>query len=61
MLKEKLDEFINDQSVAGSWSLNAIQTTYALVTEGLKSHCTTRDLKWGVPVPLENFEDKVST
>ncbi|XP_070663423.1 methionine--tRNA ligase, cytoplasmic-like [Malus domestica] len=58
LLKEKLDEFINDQSVAGSWSLNAIQTTYAWVREGLKSRCITRDLKGGVPVPLENFEDK---
>ncbi len=26
---------------------------------GLKSKCITRDLKWGVPVPLEEFKGKV--
>jgi methionyl-tRNA synthetase len=46
-------------SVAGSWSQNAIQTTNAWLKEGLKSRCITRDLKWGVPVPLDEFKDKV--
>lgn len=27
--------------------------------EGLKPRCITRDLKWGVPVPLNGFENKV--
>jgi len=27
--------------------------------EGLKDRCITRDLKWGVPVPREDFEGKV--
>ncbi|WP_029448653.1 methionine--tRNA ligase [Candidatus Odyssella thessalonicensis] len=27
--------------------------------EGLQPRCITRDLKWGVPVPLEGFENKV--
>lgn len=46
-------------SVAGSWSQNAINTTQAWIKEGLKARCITRDLKWGVPVPHENFKDKV--
>ncbi|CAN6475927.1 unnamed protein product [Victoria cruziana] len=46
-------------SVAGSWSQNAIQATYAWLKEGLRPRCITRDLKWGVPVPLEKFKDKV--
>jgi len=46
-------------SVAGSWSQNAIQTTNAWLKEGLKPRCITRDLKWGVPVPLDEFKDKV--
>lgn len=61
LLKGKLEEYISDMSVAGSWSQNAIQTTYAWLKEGLKSRCITRDLKWGVPVPHEKFKDKVST
>lgn len=58
-LKDKLVEYINEMSEAGSWSQNAIQTTHAWLREGLKPRCITRDLKWGVPVPHEKFEDKV--
>ncbi|KAF8402114.1 hypothetical protein HHK36_013066 [Tetracentron sinense] len=59
LLKDKLEEYINNMSVAGSWSQNAIQATYAWLKEGLKSRCITRDLKWGVSVPHEKFKDKV--
>ncbi|KAL7238030.1 hypothetical protein ACSBR2_004181 [Camellia fascicularis] len=57
--KDKLEEYINEMSVAGSWSQNAIQATNAWLKEGLKPRCITRDLKWGVPVPHEKFKDKV--
>ena len=59
MLKEKLEEYINNMSIAGCWSQNAIQATYAWLKEGLRSRCITRDLKWGVPVPLEKYKNKV--
>ncbi|KAI3939688.1 hypothetical protein MKX01_029850 [Papaver californicum] len=59
LLKDKLEEYINDMSVAGSWSQNAIQATNAWLKEGLRSRCITRDLKWGVPVPHEKYKDKV--
>ncbi|XP_052202039.1 probable methionine--tRNA ligase isoform X1 [Diospyros lotus] len=59
LLKDKLEEYIQQMSVAGSWSQNAIQSTYAWLKEGLKPRCITRDLKWGVPVPHEKFKDKV--
>ncbi|XP_052211175.1 probable methionine--tRNA ligase [Diospyros lotus] len=59
LLKDKLEEYINKMSAEGSWSQNAIQTTYAWLKEGLKPRCITRDLKWGVPVPHEKFKDKV--
>ncbi|EOY05212.1 PREDICTED: methionine--tRNA ligase, cytoplasmic [Theobroma cacao] len=58
-LEGKLVEYIDKMSVAGSWSQNAINTTQAWIKEGLKARCITRDLKWGVPVPHENFKDKV--
>ncbi|KAI9194345.1 hypothetical protein LWI28_005212 [Acer negundo] len=58
-LKDKLEEYINNMSVAGSWSQNAIQATNAWLKEGLKPRCITRDLKWGVPVPHKGFEEKV--
>ncbi|KAK2999699.1 hypothetical protein RJ639_022582 [Escallonia herrerae] len=59
LLKDKLVEYINSMSVAGTWSQNAIQATNAWLKEGLKQRCITRDLKWGVPVPHERFMDKV--
>ncbi|XP_058089777.1 probable methionine--tRNA ligase [Magnolia sinica] len=59
LLKDKLEDYINHMSVAGSWSQNAIQATHAWLKEGLKPRCITRDLKWGVPVPHDKFKDKV--
>ncbi|CAL4938253.1 unnamed protein product [Urochloa decumbens] len=59
LLKDKLVNYINETSVAGLWSQNAIQATNAWLKEGLKPRCITRDLKWGVPVPHEKYKDKV--
>ncbi|XP_050380407.1 probable methionine--tRNA ligase [Argentina anserina] len=59
LLKDRLEEYINKMSVEGSWSQNAIQATNAWLKEGLRQRCITRDLKWGVPVPHDNFRDKV--
>ena len=42
-----------------NWSQNAKQMTYSWLKEGLKPRCITRDLKWGIPVPLEKYKDKV--
>lgn len=58
-LQDRLEEYIRNTSAVGGWSQNAIQTTNSWLREGLKQRCITRDLKWGVPVPLEKFKDKV--
>jgi len=42
-----------------NWTNNARNITKAWLSEGLKPRCVTRDLKWGTPVPLEGFTDKV--
>ncbi|KAK4776418.1 hypothetical protein SAY86_005106 [Trapa natans] len=59
LLKDKLGEYIDKTSVVGSWSQNAIQATNAWLKEGLRQRCITRDLKWGVPVPHDKYENKV--
>lgn len=61
LLKDRLEKYINETSVAGSWSQNAIQTTNAWLRDGLRQRCITRDLKWGVPVPHEKYKEKVGT
>lgn len=47
------------ESTDQGWTNNARVITRAWLKEGLKSRCITRDLKWGIPVPLKDFESKV--
>lgn len=47
------------ETVDSNWTHNARVITKAWLKEGLKSRCITRDLKWGIPVPMKGFESKV--
>jgi len=58
-IKPKLEPWIKSASEKGFWSNNAIQMTQAWLRDGLRPRAITRDLKWGIPVPLAGFEDKV--
>ncbi|BBN15558.1 methionyl-tRNA synthetase [Marchantia polymorpha subsp. ruderalis] len=58
-LKDRLEAYVTNTSVSGGWSQNSVQTTNAWIRDGLKPRCITRDLKWGVPVPLEKYKEKV--
>ncbi|MFP4613581.1 MAG: methionine--tRNA ligase [Spirochaetaceae bacterium] len=58
-IRPELEEWIKTASVKGQWSKNAVQMTQAWIRDGLKERGITRDLKWGIPVPLEGFQDKV--
>lgn len=41
------------------WSNVAISITEQWLKQGLKERCITRDLEWGVKIPLEGWENKV--
>ena len=41
------------------WSDVAKHVTWEWLKKGLKERCITRDLKWGTPVPIEKFKEKV--
>ncbi|XP_058453366.1 methionine--tRNA ligase, cytoplasmic [Malaya genurostris] len=56
-IEPKLRQWID--RVDHGWTNNARVITQSWLKEGLKSRCITRDLKWGIPVPLEGYEDKV--
>lgn len=58
-LNDRLVKWIDEASVKGNWSSNSTQITHGWIKEGLKPRCITRDLKWGTPVPLEEFKEKV--
>lgn len=43
---------------AHGWRENAVQLTQRYLEEGLQDRAATRDLTWGVEVPVEGFEGK---
>lgn len=55
----KLQDWMKEASVKGNWSRNAIQMTQGWIRDGLRERAITRDLKWGIPVPLEEYKEKV--
>lgn len=57
-LEGRLKEWIEKASVDGRWDENAVAITKGWLNEGLRKRAITRDLEWGVPVPLEGFEGK---
>ncbi|EPR79230.1 Methionyl-tRNA synthetase [Spraguea lophii 42_110] len=57
--KDQLKNILENKKM--KWSKNAIEITKDWLGLELHSRAMTRDLKykWGVPVPIEGFEDKV--
>ena len=58
-IEEELSRWIAESSVSGSWSDNSVKIANSWLREGLKKRAITRDLRWGVPVPLAGYESKV--
>ncbi|SDN67193.1 methionyl-tRNA synthetase [Paenibacillus sp. yr247] len=53
--QNELENFVDQ---ADGWRENAIGLTKRYLAEGLQDRAATRDLDWGVDVPLEGFEGK---
>ncbi len=58
-IQKKYQAWMEQASIDGQWSKNAVQMTQAWIRDGLHERAITRDLKWGIPVPKPGFEDKV--
>jgi methionyl-tRNA synthetase len=58
-LTGKLKHFQDNITKAGFWTNNATTTTQAWMKRGLEPRAITRDLKWGIPVPMQGYENKV--
>jgi len=58
-LQKNIEEWSQESISKGAWSSNGIQITQSWLKEGLKPRGITRDLSWGVPVPLEGYDNKV--
>ncbi len=55
--QKKLENYVEQHSI--EWKDNVLQQTRSWLKEGLQERAVTRDLQWGVPVPLENAQGKV--
>jgi methionyl-tRNA synthetase len=58
-ISERLSTWLDGSTKEGKWSPNATSIAQSWIKEGLQPRCITRDLKWGTPVPLDGFRDKV--
>ncbi|VDM19277.1 unnamed protein product [Hydatigera taeniaeformis] len=60
-LEEKVDVFFTKslEDPNCKWTQVAQSIARTWLRDGLKKRCITRDLKWGVPVPLPDFKNKV--
>lgn len=51
------EEYI--ESHAGQWKDNVLQQSRSWLKQGLAERSATRDMTWGIPVPVESAEGKV--
>ena len=55
--QKKLEEYVALHSK--DWKDNVLQQTRSWLKEGLQDRAVTRDLRWGIPVPIDGVEGKV--
>jgi methionyl-tRNA synthetase len=55
-VQKKLAKWIGSRKI---WRDQVKSLALGWIREGLKKRSITRDLRWGVPVPLKGYEDKV--
>ncbi len=55
-LQEPLTQWLSEEK--DHWRQNTLGFAMNWLKEGLRARAITRDLDWGVPIPLEGYEDK---
>ena len=53
--QDRLADWVGEQ---GHWRPNVYNLTQRYLKEGLKDRAITRDIEWGIPVPVDGFEGK---
>ena len=56
--RDKLLDWVRNQNQKAKWRPNVLNFTTRFLEEGLIDRAITRDIEWGVPVPVEGFENK---
>lgn len=57
--QEKLEKYIAEADKRDGWKINVLNYCRSWFKTGLQDRAVTRDLQWGVKVPLDGFENKV--
>ncbi len=55
-LQDEIQECVNQNK--HMWRVNAQNETEKYIREGLRDRAITRDLSWGIDVPVEGYDDK---
>ena len=54
--QDQLESWVNSRT---NWKPHVLEFTKGLLSAGLKPRPATRDMSWGIPVPIPGFENKV--
>lgn len=57
--QKRLQAYIAERSKRDGWKDNVLRYCESWFKEGLQDRAVTRDLSWGVPVPVAGYEKKV--
>lgn len=57
--QKRLQVFIEERSKRDGWKENVLRYCESWFKDGLQDRAVTRDLSWGVQVPVPGYEDKV--
>ena len=52
------DDLLSWVKQQGHWRHNVLNFTQRYLEEGLRDRAITRDIEWGVPIPVPGFDDK---
>jgi methionyl-tRNA synthetase len=55
----RLEEYVRDRDRLDGWKENVLQYCRSWFKDGLQDRAVTRDLDWGVKIPLKGYENKV--
>lgn len=55
-MQPEIEEYVKENK--DKWRLNAQNETTKYLREGLRDRAITRDLSWGIDVPVDGYEDK---
>ncbi len=56
-LADALGEWLDDRAASGTWRPNVVKFSQNIL-EDIKPRAITRDIDWGIPVPLDGWRDQ---